>query len=186
MLRWLNENHHSITALAAIVIGVAALFVAWDQARIMRRSEHAAMLPIVSVDHEFGYSTDRASYQLVIKNKGVGPALIRSGRITGGGVATMEEFAAALMPRIEGARSYSSNTPDDVTLAVGESRTLLSIVWSGDNLDQRQFSSLVPFADSHDYEVCFCSVFDSCWIASTSEPPAPSNRCSAASLAPPL
>ena len=42
MRNWLKSNHHTVTSVAAILVSVTALYVAWDQSRVMRAQQHGA------------------------------------------------------------------------------------------------------------------------------------------------
>ena len=50
MWRWLTNNHQTLTGIGAMLVGIAALFVAWDQGRVMRAQQHGAVFPVLQVD----------------------------------------------------------------------------------------------------------------------------------------
>ena len=75
----LDSNYlQAFGTLAAAIAALIALFVAWDQGRVMRQEIRASVWPALQVD---GFSTQRDDdivQGLNIQNAGVGPARIDS------------------------------------------------------------------------------------------------------------
>ena len=61
-----------IVSVSAMVVGLGSLFVFAYQARLMRESAHASVLPYLTV---IVMSNEQGS-SLVLNNSGIGPALI--------------------------------------------------------------------------------------------------------------
>ena len=76
MWRWLTHNHQTLTAVGAMLVGIAALFVAWDQGRVMRAQQHGSVVPVLQIDGFIQSTPDVRNLGLRIVNHGVGPAMI--------------------------------------------------------------------------------------------------------------
>ena len=161
----LRLRFETVGSIAAIVVGVAALFVSWDQARVMRAQQHASVLPAIQIDGYRAREGGTASIGLRVRNAGVGPAIISSVELTRLGEVS-EDFAsiAALLP--EG-YDLSWTTMIGRVIAAGETVEAVSFYWPVAALDAEQSEALAAEWASWDVTVCYCSVFDRCWVAET-------------------
>lgn len=156
----------TVGSISAIVVGVAALFVSWDQARVMRAQQHATVLPAIQIDGYRSQDGTRASIGVRVSNNGVGPAIIRSVRLARDGVQS-EDFAQieALLP--EG-YELSWFTMIGRIMGAGEAVAPAEFNWPQGALNDEQSAALADEWTRWDVAVCYCSVFERCWIASTS------------------
>ena len=53
MWRWLKSNLQSLGSVAAITVSVVALYVAWDQSRVMRAQQHADVWPALQIGTQY-------------------------------------------------------------------------------------------------------------------------------------
>lgn len=164
-------NFDTVGSIAAIVIGACALFVAWDQAQIMRKQQHASVLPAVNIAS--GFSTEPEAYVMTvtIRNDGIGPALIESASLVVDGepVKDWPELRDRLLPPALHANFSSSLDSAVGMLAAGEGSQAIRISWPHNDETEAGFEALkarVFSADSANtyFKVCYCSVFDRCWI----------------------
>lgn len=164
MWKWLKTNHQALTAVGAMVVGLAALFVAYDQARVMRAQQHAAVVPALQVDGFQTATPNSYAIGLRVQNTGVGPAMIQSVTLTQDGEAraTPEAFLASL----PGGRDISWTQLTGRAMAAGETATPISIAWPRDAITTDQLYDAVSAWDGWDLQICYCSVFDRCWITS--------------------
>ncbi|MGJ3232011.1 MAG: hypothetical protein ACFE0P_09445 [Oceanicaulis sp.] len=161
----LRLRFETVGSIAAIVVGVAALFVSWDQARVMRAQQHASVLPAIQIDGYQSRDAQTASIGLRVRNAGVGPAILSSVDLARLGEPS-EDFApiAVLLPE-----DYNINWSTMIgrVVAAGETVEAVSFHWPVSALDAEQAEALAAEWASWDVTVCYCSVFDRCWIAET-------------------
>ncbi|WP_100643587.1 hypothetical protein [Alteromonas facilis] len=163
-------NLETLAAVTAIIVSVAALFVAWDQSQVMRAQQHASVWPIVDVDMTIDADESSLYIALEAVNLGVGPALLKSSSlsINGQAIETFEEFDnLALVPELQGTRRIFSS-PLRGIMGAGQSKTILRISWEQTEENKAAFVKLASKyigddAADIDVGVCYCSVFDKCW-----------------------
>lgn len=177
MFRWLKSNHQSVTALAAILVSVIALYVAWDQSRVMRAQQHGAVIPILQVDWSLSRDSEHVLMQLNVRNNGVGPALVESVILSHEGEA--HEDASDFMAALPGGASRAWTSIAGRTIGVDESIRPMELSWPSDESDLERVNRLVGEIQAWSVEICYCSVFGRCWQASarTNERPVPVDQC---------
>jgi hypothetical protein len=164
MWHWLKSNHQSVTSLAAMMVGVIALYVAWDQSRVMRDQQHGAAYPILQVDGFVGTTMESASLGITVSNHGVGPALIEAVTIYQNG------------ERRDDMTSYVDTLPDGYDLswsslagramAPDTTVTPIRIRWDQADISGEALQTAALDWDAWDLQVCYCSVFGRCWESS--------------------
>lgn len=164
MLRWLKTNHQVLTAVGAMVVGLAALFIAWDQARVMRAQQHASVYPVLQIDGYQSSGEATASLGLRVGNTGVGPALIESVTIFQDGErrADLSAFLAELPPGYD--TSWTALTGR--SLASGDIVTPVDLTWQRSDVVLDDLTAASMQWDRWEMEICYCSVFNRCWTTS--------------------
>ncbi|WP_203290752.1 hypothetical protein [Maricaulis parjimensis] len=164
MWRWLSNNHQTLTGIGAMLVGIAALFVAWDQGRVMRAQQHGAVFPVLQVDGFVSNTPSEASLGIRVANNGVGPALIESVTIYHDGErqADLEGYRAVLPRGYD--LSWSGLTGR--ALAPGEMVSPIRISWAAEDITPDQLYMAASEWDRWDLRVCYCSVFGRCWETS--------------------
>ena len=108
-MRISSDHLQAVGTLAAAIAALIALFVAWDQGRVMRAQQHASVMPILAGSVQIDESEEVFQVSIEVRNDGVGPAFVESARILSGGepMRTMEEFNTTILPETlrQGARS---------------------------------------------------------------------------------
>ena len=167
MRNWLQSNHHTVTSVAAILVSVTALYVAWDQSRVMRAQQHGAVVPALQVDGSISDSSGRLNLSLRVANNGVGPAFIETVEVYRDGV--LQEDLAGLTG-IVGRPSNDVSWTSMVgrVVAPGQSVEPARLSWPRDEIGMEAIRSLAAEFARWDAQVCYCSVFDRCWVASSS------------------
>ncbi|MEQ8435783.1 MAG: hypothetical protein RIA71_16250 [Oceanicaulis sp.] len=178
----LRLRFETVGSIAAIVVGVAALFVSWDQGRVMRQELRASLWPALQLDGFSDTSAGGLAVGLRITNAGVGPALIQSITVREDGelVADLDDIEA----RIGGAPDTSFETATGRILAAGAEMepfvlrfaTPDALTLSDQRVDTRVASGALT--DRWSVEVCYCSSLGLCWVADTAPgPPFEVARC---------
>jgi hypothetical protein len=167
MWRWLKSNQQSITALAAMLVSVTALYVAWDQSRVMRAQQHGAVVPVLQIDGFTNSTPETRGIGLRIHNNGVGPAMVETVEMVRNGESTMELDPLLVLLPDNLDRSWSSVTGR--AIAPGGLVEPVTISWDRGELDDAGFADLMAEWALWDLRVCYCSVFDRCWLATASD-----------------
>lgn len=185
----LSFNFETVGSIAAMVIGACALFVAWDQAQIMRKQQHASVLPAVSITSGFSTEPEGYAMRVAIKNDGIGPAMIESAELVvdGAPVSDWADLRDRLLPPQLHADFSSSLDSAIGMLAAGEKSEAILIFWPRNEETRAGFEALkarVFAADTAEtyFGVCYCSVFEKCWVAGpeNASRPKPVKKCESA------
>jgi hypothetical protein len=172
MINWLKHNHQAITAIGAMLVGVAALFIAWEQARVMRaqqevmqEQQHGSVYPVLQIDGYFRQRDGRQQVGVSVTNAGVGPALIDDVVLIRDEAPSDEfERVMALMP--QGTNLNWSSMVGRV-LAAGDTATMMEYSWPLEAMPDEAFDAFLAEWSHWDMTACYCSVFGRCWVADT-------------------
>ncbi|SDM36782.1 hypothetical protein [Maricaulis salignorans] len=167
MWRWFTNNHQTLTGIGAMLVGIAALFVAWDQGRVMRAQQHGAVVPVLQVDGFIQSTETRRHLGLRILNNGVGPAMIRTVSLLRDG--NPQDGFAPLAAHFPAAFDRSWSSVNGRALAPGGEVEPVVFTWDRDALSEDELTALLDEWTHWGVSVCYCSVFDRCWISSSSE-----------------
>ena len=161
-----HRHFETIGSISAIVVGLAALVIAWDQGRVMRAQQHGEVFPALQVDAFTSTQEDAFSMGLRVANNGVGPAFIESAALYRDGeeqpVAAFFEAA----PNQTVNRSWMAM--NGRSLAPGAEIQPFVASWTREEISNDAIAALIGQWDHWDVRICYCSVFDRCWIASAS------------------
>jgi hypothetical protein len=138
------------------------------QTRLMQSQARAGVWPYLSIGYSIDDVGEKPGYAFEIDNDGVGPARIESVRMTldGKPVGTWREIFHAFFGDAPVAATYSKiygkvlppNTNRETTI---EALRLSDIV---------QAKAFYAAQDRLEMTICYCSVYDDCWIARRSDP----------------
>ena len=150
-----------LVAICALVASAMAVFMAWDQGRVMRAQQHGAVYPVLQVDGYVSNRADQTAVGINIRNSGVGPALIESVELLVNGEKT-NSFSRELTSLPDGFEmSWSAIVGR--ALAPGETVTPIDMVWPRGILDTEDVNNISIDAQTWALEICYCSVFERCW-----------------------
>ena len=158
--RW-GVSPETVTAGAALVVGVCALAVSVfqagvmrEQARLMQEQQHTAAWPRLLVS--LASAGGAGAFQVLLSNEGVGPAQVRrvEVEVDGRPRRTWSEALAALgAPR---PLRLTQTTLGNRIVAPGQ--RLVPLHAEGPAAD-----SASAQADRLGVSVCYCSVYERCW-----------------------
>jgi hypothetical protein len=163
---WIRRNFQIVTALAAMAVSVIALFVAWDQSRVMRAQQHGAVIPALQIDGFVSGDGDRLSVGVNIFNNGVGPAFIESVEayrdgvrhdnlndlLTGLGIETLDRSWTSMLGRV---------------MAPGQTVQAARFQVPMDSVDSAAIANISREVSRWETRICYCSVFERCWSATS-------------------
>ena len=160
-------SFEAVGSIVAVIIGLAALFVAWDEARSVRKQQAASVLPVIKI-RTINLNNDEGSISsVVVENVGVGPAFVESATLSWDGepVDDMEALRSILDG---GATPYGFWTSrlDGEILAGGEQYNMLSVTLRhGADSDKQTAALRRSIYSKLKVTACFCSVYEDCWEA---------------------
>jgi hypothetical protein len=172
---------------AALLATTITLAAAMLQTFYLQRQVRSGAWPYVSfgVDQSFQHRTDEQGVlaeegriEILVKNDGVGPALIRSAQVKWNGEA-MSSWNDLLQRAIghRPAHLHTAAFTHRVLPASVNRDTAISAMRVSDAADARALSAALAGLS---IDVCYCSVYDECWIASRGRAEArPVRDCSA-------
>lgn len=145
-----------IVALAAVLIGLCALGVSLVQVRIMRQEQHAAVWPRLMLAQTYAQGS---RVGIVVANPGIGPAVIRSVSATVDGVPRTS-WTAVLDALVGEDRAWSLRSAHIQGRVVPAGESFLTVEVADSTVADRVQQQLDRLA----LDVCYCSVYERCWI----------------------
>ena len=158
-LKW-YKNPEMIVALSALFIGLVTAFTSIYSAYVDRTYSRASVWPRLEVFRSV--SVDSFSYG--VTNNGTGPALIKYAKVKNGSTYLKRWSDVKQFSEIR--QSHINNR----TLSPQNSITPLS--YKGDNA-----KALRNIDDNITIELCYCSVYEDCWVIDRSNTPTPVESC---------
>lgn len=152
-----------IIAICALLTSMIAIWVAWDQSRVMRAQQHGMVFPVLQADGFVSTKDDDIAIGVRLGNSGVGPALLESvtARKNGEILGSLEPFRASLPSGFQ--ISWTGITGR--ALAPGTQIDAIRLEWDSDDITRDQLNTAVADWGQIEFEFCYCSVFDRCWSA---------------------
>jgi hypothetical protein len=173
-----------LVSIVAIALSICALLVSVFEVSAIRDETRFQVWPFLSLGTS--YSAD--GFRIVIENKGVGPAKIRSVDYSFDGeqldADSPGEMFNALIRKTLGEEDsfdyslYRMSDPEGGVMSADEATDLFAVPWeeSSDRI-QRLANS---WQEQLFVTVCYCSVYEDCWLAELNGgEPAEIDRCSA-------
>jgi hypothetical protein len=152
-----------ILSLIAIVISLFSVVATFYQVELMRKEQNTAVWPYL----EFLPST-LGGLSLTVENKGVGPAIVHSVYLKYNGKPIEAESERAglltLIDSVVGRRDldFIYSTVNRRVISPGEE---IQLFYFPDTL-QDFVPVATAFAEANiDLEICYCSIYDECWIS---------------------
>jgi hypothetical protein len=149
-----------IVALSALLIGLVTAFTSIYSAYVDREYARASVWPRLEIFRSFNGN----SFSYSVSNNGTGPALIKYAKVQDGSkyIKTWKEIEAFQNIR----QSHISNR----TLSPQNSITPVS--YKGDDA-----KALVKADDLISIELCYCSIYEECWVINRGNRPTAVEAC---------
>lgn len=182
--RWLDLA----LPIAALFVSFVSISIAWHHGKVMQELVHqneklveANSLPYVQIDGSNG--NGRVTFNAT--NEGVGPAKIISAEVTVDNrpVTSLRQLIQACC--VQGDYSgLSASTLQGRMVRPGDTIAFIDFARSKGNEAQIQAVDQARQQNRIRTKLCYCSVFDDCWIADSRDPtPNPVNQCTTPKLA---
>jgi hypothetical protein len=163
--RWFHKPD-MIVAMSAIIISVCALFTSVYEAHLERQQANAEVWPYVQV-----FQSNQSGFEIIVHNSGIGPALIRDYRVQYRG-KTIHGWSELIPSAPEPDNFQTINSYLYGRAVSPETRISVLTMPPGKN------AAFFHAGGEFDIKVCYCSVFDQCWIAAKNSPePQPVKEC---------
>jgi len=150
-----------LIAICAVITSVIALFVAWDQGRVMRAQQHGSVFPVLQAEGSVSVTPTARRIGLSFANSGVGPALIKSVNVWRGDrhLEGLEEYR----DRLPAGYQLSWTSMVGRAVAPGDEVVAVEMTWPAGALSAEQHAAVAAEWGGLTLEVCYCSVFERCW-----------------------
>jgi len=158
-----HQHFETVGSISAIVVGVAALFVSWDQSRVMREDLKASLWPALQVEGYVSNDGQDLGIGVSVQNAGVGPARIE--RFTMRHLGEVVPDLNAMIKRLPpGSEQRGVQLIKGRIVAPGDSLNPFEFRYS-ELTDLDAVEVMGALADQWSIEVCYCSVLDQCWVS---------------------
>ena len=154
-----------LIAVCAVITSAIAVFIAWDQGRVMRAQQHGSVYPVLQAHGFVSSDPETRSMGIRFRNSGVGPALIESVEFYENGQKL--ESLASYRERLPEGYELSWTSMVGRAVAPGDEISALATTWPRDRITTAQHAAAAEDWSDLAMDVCYCSVFDRCWIAHT-------------------
>jgi hypothetical protein len=170
MMRWLREDLRLARALlpnwppdrwisiAALCIAALSFLVAYDTSREDRAHKRLSVQPRAAIT--FLYNDTGAGW--ILGNPGPGPAVVRSFGVSVDGVPQRNWEAVIRLIGLTGRVSFGTLLPGLMIPQGGSGGGVLFWVTPGPDKDL-----LMKNVERVEIELCYCSLYNECWLAST-------------------
>ena len=146
----------SYSAVIATLVGLLALCVSAYTAMLQQQQVRAQVWPRLQL------MSSGSLQELLVMNKGVGPAVIRSVRVSVDGVAQrdwkMLEKTLGVTPA-----DYVQSTVNGTVISGGERYVMASFP------DRAVWERLRPQLQRLQRRLCYCSTLEECWVVETTQ-----------------
>ena len=149
------QHFETVGSVMAIVVGLAALYMSWDQGRVMREEIAASVWPALQLDGFVTRDGDHLLLGMRIQNAGVGPALVQGMTLHHEGTPLADLAAvAAAMPT--GAEERAVQLVTGRILAAGDSVEPFVFALPGDE-GTDAIELMNTLGERWEATVCYCS-----------------------------
>jgi hypothetical protein len=166
----------NLTSLLALAVSIFALAIGAWQTRLMQGQARASVWPHLSIGYTYNSNVDDNGFVWNVDNNGVGPARIETIKVTldGKPMKNWKDVLLALGFRGEMHVSTTSFSGDVIPPSLNRETAIAAI-----RINQADAAKAFKGAvDRFRMSVCYCSVYDECWIAQWQTPKVdPVERC---------
>ena len=164
------------TSLFALSLSAYQARLMNEQTRLMQNQSRASVWPYVAIGYRINDEGESRGYTWQISNDGVGPARIESVTMTldGKPVRHWRELFHALYGDVDVPATYSQVYGRVLPPSTNRETTIDALHL----LDMAQANAFFAAQDRIEMTICYCSVYDDCWIARKQNPNVePTARC---------
>jgi hypothetical protein len=151
------------SALAALGISALALAVGAYQTRLMQTQARASVWPYVKIGFAYSDRGDNKGFDIHVDNDGVGPALVRSVQVSldGTPLPSWNDAFARIMTHGTAFAHLQGLSGAVIPPNTNRETTIRAIRID----DAGQSAKFYEARDRFKIDICYCSIYDDCWIA---------------------
>jgi hypothetical protein len=153
----------SLGSALALAVSVFALALGAYQTRLMQSQARASVWPYLSIGYSYTSNVDRDAFIWTVNNNGVGPAKVESVVLTldDKPMRRWDDVLATLGVTTTPSTAMSSLGGEVIPPNTNRETTIAPI-----KVHERETARLFKEAEKRfRMDVCYCSVYDECWIA---------------------
>ena len=153
----------NLTSLLALAVSIFALAIGAWQTRLMQGQARASVWPHLSIGYTYNSNMDENGFIWRVDNTGVGPARIESISLTldGKPMKTWSDVLHAL--GFAGQMRVSTTSLSGEVIPPSLNReTAIDTIRINERVPAKTFKEAI---DRFRMDVCYCSVYDDCWVA---------------------
>jgi hypothetical protein len=158
----------NLTSLLALAVSIFALAIGAWQTRLMQSQARASVWPHLSIGYTYNTNVDENGFVWSIDNNGVGPARIESVALTldGKPMKSWHDVLVAFGFHGEMHVSTTSFSGDVIPPSLNRETAIAAI-----RINQADAASTFKNAVARfTMDICYCSVYDDCWVAHWQNP----------------
>jgi hypothetical protein len=164
-----------LIAVCAVITSVVALYIGWDQARVMRLQQKADVWPLLQIDQITSVENGNLVYRMRIESAGVGPAFLERYVITVPGekqTTDISRFYNYMIPEGLDAPMISNESISGRVMRYGRATEPFSLTWPYSDASNQRFQERISEILQGERDpailfVCYCSILDDCWVTSS-------------------
>lgn len=157
----------AFAAVTAIIVSACALGVSFYEVRIMRAQQKTSVWPHV----EIGQQYDGEGFALEANNKGVGPALVKSLKVSvdGNPVNSLSQLLDTILGKDHGIgwANYSVHNVNGKVLEAGYDMPMVRFKWNEKTRELQDNLERIKI------EMIYGSIYDDCWKLTFDSNPEP-------------
>lgn len=169
-------NVDKILGLSAILISLLTLIIFIYQTNIIHKQSRLSVTPRLSFSTELNRQDSIASFNLLLKNKGIGPAIINSSKIilnTKEYEVVLDDFFNSEYPELRklGAFTSLSTVQEGLTLSPNETMILFSYKFNQNNINEIKKHLSINSEEKFPFsiELIYSSIYDEEWKVNSSK-----------------
>jgi hypothetical protein len=155
------KNPEMIVAFSALMIGIVTAFTSIYSAYVDRTYARASVWPRLEIFRSFS----QGAFSYGVDNNGTGPAIIKYARIKYEGKPIKEWVDVPAFKDIR--QSYIGNR------TLPAQKSISPVVYKGENT-----GAILQADKSISIELCYCSIYDECWVIDRENKPLAVEQCS--------
>lgn len=161
------KNPEMIIAGSALIVSLITAFASIYSAFIDRAYARSSVWPRVEIHRSYDGSGAYFSYG--VNNKGTGPAVIKYAKLTYNN-KVLKNWPEYLQVRSGRVVSHVQSHIGSKVLSAGESIKPMET-------RDKEVATMLAEEDGLQIELCYCSIYDECWLADRINNPTPVAQC---------
>jgi len=158
-----RSQRAQLGSIIAVVLSVIALGLNLYQTRLLQVQARASVWPHLAIGFSYHTLEEKPGFTVTVDNNGVGPAIVKSVRVTFDGqpLRTWPELFGKLLEHGT-VSSAIVGIAGEVIPASTNRETRIQAIFVGEPDYARK---LFEARDRLKIDICYCSVYDDCWVA---------------------